>query len=89
VDDLEAALWKNVRRGSRFLGRRLRGAGLEIERAGTGGPLTIRQGQPLARLSGTPSQLLLFLFGRQAAAHVEVGGPAEAVAAVHRTHFGM
>ena len=87
--DLEAALWKNVRRGSRFLSRRLSGAGLEIEWAGTGEPLTIRQGEPSARLSGAPGELLLYAFGRQAAAQVEVSGPAEAVAAVHRTHFGM
>ena len=32
---------------------------------------------------------LLYFFGRQRAAQVEVTGPAEAVAAVHRTHFGM
>jgi uncharacterized protein (TIGR03085 family) len=87
--DLEAALWKNVRRGGRFLSRRLSGAGLEIEWAGNGEPLTIRRGQPTARLSGTPGELLLYAFGRQPAAQVEVSGPAEAVAAVHRTHFGM
>lgn len=34
--ELEIALWRNVRRGSRFLGRRLRDAGLEVEWAGTG-----------------------------------------------------
>src|SRR5262249_47455061 len=33
--DLDAALWRNVRRGSRYLARRLRGAGLEIVWAGT------------------------------------------------------
>src|SRR4051812_3387969 len=32
---MDAALWRNVRRGSRYLSRRLRGAGLEIEWAGT------------------------------------------------------
>jgi uncharacterized protein (TIGR03085 family) len=87
--DLEAALWQNIRRGSRYLSRRLRGAGLEIEWAGEGGPLTVRQGEPSARLSGTPGELLLYVFGRQAAAQVEVSGTAEAVEAVHRTHFGM
>jgi uncharacterized protein (TIGR03085 family) len=87
--DLEAALWRNVRRGSRYLSRRLRGAGLEIEWAGTGESQTVRRGKPTARLSGTPGELLLYVFGRQGAAHVEVSGPAEAMAAVHRTHFGM
>ena len=46
-------------------------------------------GEPTARLSGPPGELLLYLFGRQRAAHVDVRGPAPAVAALHRTHFGM
>ena len=87
--DLEAALWNNVRQGGRFLTRRMSGAGLELEWTGHGDPLTVRQGEPTARLSGTPGELLLYLFGRQGAAHVEVSGPDAAVAAVHRTHFGM
>jgi uncharacterized protein (TIGR03085 family) len=87
--DLEVALWQNIRRGSRYLSRRLRGVGLEIEWAGMGEPHTVRQGEPTARLSGTPGELLLFLFGRQAAAQAAVSGTSEAVAAVHRTHFGM
>ena len=87
--ELEAALWRNVRRGSRYLARRLRSSGFEIERAGTGERLKLRRGEPAARLIGPPGELLLYLFGRQAAAHVEVTGPAEAVAAVRRTHFGM
>jgi uncharacterized protein (TIGR03085 family) len=87
--DLEAALWRNVRRGSRYLSRRLRGAGLELEWAAKGESFAFRQGEPMARLSGTPGELLLYLFGRQAAAQVDVSGSAEAQEAVHRTHFGM
>jgi uncharacterized protein (TIGR03085 family) len=86
---MDAGLWRNVRRGGRFLGRRLRGCGLEVEWAGSGERVTVRSGGPLARLSGPPGELLLYLFGRQGAAQVEVSGPAEAVAAVGRTHFGM
>jgi uncharacterized protein (TIGR03085 family) len=87
--ELEAAVWRNVRRGSRYLSRRLHAAGLEIEWAATVERVTVRPGEPAARLSGLPGELLLYLFGRQAAAQVEVSGPPEAVAAVHRTHFGM
>jgi uncharacterized protein (TIGR03085 family) len=87
--ELEAALWRNVRRGSRYLGRRLRDAGLEIEWAGTSERLRVRPGEPTARLIGPPGELLLYVFGRQRAARVEVTGPTEAVAAVHRTEFGM
>jgi len=86
---LEAALWRNVRRGSRFLSRRLREVGLEIRWAGTDEWVMVRQAEPIVRLSGSPGELLLYVFGREAAARVEVTGPAEAVAAVHRTRFGM
>ena len=87
--ELDAALWRNVRRGARYLGRRLRDVGLEIEWAGTRERRKVRPGEPTARLSGPPGELLLFLFGRQRAAHVELTGPSEAVAALHRTKFGM
>jgi uncharacterized protein (TIGR03085 family) len=86
---MDAALWVNVRRGGRYLSRRLHGCGLEIEWAGTGEPVMVRPGSPTARISGMPGELLLYVFGRQAAAQVEVSGPPEAVAALHRTHFGM
>jgi uncharacterized protein (TIGR03085 family) len=86
---LEAALWRNVRQGTRFLSRRLRGIGLEISWAGTDERMTVRDAEPTARLSGPPGELLLYIFGRQAAARVEVTGPAQAVATVRRTHFGM
>ena len=87
--DLEVALWRNVCRGSRYLSRRLRDAGLEVEWSGTSEQLRVRRGEPTARLNGLPGELLLYVFGRQGAAHVEVTGPAEAVAAVHATQFGM
>ncbi|MEM6107020.1 TIGR03085 family metal-binding protein [Mycobacterium sp. 050272] len=86
---MDAALWRNVRRGSRFLSRRLQGAGLDIRWAGTSERLIAVTGEPTALLTGLPGELLLYVFGRQAAAQVEVNGPPEAVAAVRGTHFGM
>jgi uncharacterized protein (TIGR03085 family) len=87
--EMNAALWRNVCRSSRYLSRRLHGCGLEVEWAGTKERLKARAGEPTARLSGPPGEVLLYIFGRQAAARVEVSGPADAVAAVQRTHFGM
>ncbi|MDH6247820.1 TIGR03085 family metal-binding protein [Mycobacterium sp. OTB74] len=87
--DFEAALWHNVHRGSRYLSRRLQGIGLEIAWAGTDQRVTVRNADPAARLSGSPGELLLYLFGRQEAAEVEVHGSASAVAIIHDTHFGM
>jgi uncharacterized protein (TIGR03085 family) len=87
--ELDAALWRNVRRGGRYLSRRLRDAGLDMEWPATGEQVTVRSGEPRARLSGPPGELLLYLFGRQAVAQVELIGSPEALAALRRTHFGM
>jgi uncharacterized protein (TIGR03085 family) len=86
---LEAALWRNVSMGSRYLSRRLRGAGLEIRWAGTDDVMTVRKAEPMARLRGTPGELLLYIFGRQTEARIELTGPPHAVAAVQRAQFGM
>ncbi|OBH07073.1 TIGR03085 family protein [Mycobacterium sp. E2699] len=86
---MDAGLWRNVRRGGRFLSRRLRGCGLELEWAGTDERVVVRPGAPTALLSGPPGELLLYLFGRRGAAKVEVSGPGEAVDAMGRAHFGM
>ena len=86
---LDAALWRNVRRSSRYLTRRLRDAGLDLEWPGSGERVGLRSGEPCALLSGAPGELLLYLFGRRTVAQVEVSGSPEAVAAVRRTHLGM
>jgi uncharacterized protein (TIGR03085 family) len=87
--DLDAALWRNVRRAAWFLSRRLRGAGLELEWVGTYERVRARRGEPTVRLVGPPGELLLFLFGRSGVAEVEVAGEPAAVAAVRATSFGM
>jgi len=56
---------------------------------GTDEQMTVRTGEPVVRITGPPGELLLYIFGRQAAARVEVTGPPEAVATVQQTHFGM
>jgi uncharacterized protein (TIGR03085 family) len=86
---MDQALWRNVTRTPWFLARRLHGAGLELQWAGTAKTVRARRGAPTARIAGPPGELLLYLFGRQGAAHVELSGPAPAVQAVQQTHFGM
>lgn len=86
---MDEALWRNVGQAPWFLARRLRGAGLELRWEGTAKTVRARRGHPAACIAGSPGELLLHLFGRQDAAHVEVSGPAAAVAAVRRTRFGM
>jgi uncharacterized protein (TIGR03085 family) len=86
---IDEALWRNVTRAPWFLARRLRGAGLELQWAGTARTVRARRGKPTARIAGPPGEMLLYLFGRQSAAHVEVSGTDAAIEAVRRTHFGM
>jgi uncharacterized protein (TIGR03085 family) len=86
---VDEALWRNVSRSSWFLARRLRGAGLELQRAGTAQTVRARRGEPTARIAGPPGELLLYLFGRPGAARVEVSGAVAAVEAVRRARFGM
>ncbi len=86
---MDEALWRNVRRAPWLLARRLRGAGLEVEWAGTGRTVRARRGEPAVRIAGPPGELLLYLFGRKEAAQVEVSEPAAAVEAVRRARLGV
>jgi uncharacterized protein (TIGR03085 family) len=86
---MNAALWHNVGRAPWLLARRVHRAGLELAWAGTTETIRARRGQPTARVTGLPGELLLYLFGRQSAADVEISGPPEAVEAVRRARFGM
>ena len=85
----DVALFRNVTRARWFLARRLRGAGLQLEWAGTDKVVRARRGHPVARVRGLPGELLLFLFGRRDAADVEISGPPIAIEALRRTSFGM
>lgn len=87
--DLENALWRNVRISSRYLTRRLHGIGLDLEWPNVSGLVSGRPGEPRAILAGAPGELLLYLFGRQAAADVTVYGTPDAVDAVQGAHLGM
>jgi uncharacterized protein (TIGR03085 family) len=86
---MDEALWRNVVRNSWFLTRRLRGAGVELRWAGNTRSVRVRPGRPVARLSGPPGELLLYLFGRPDAARIEVSGSAAAIEAVRNARFGM
>src|SRR5262249_48131917 len=85
----DLALFQNVARAPWFLTRRLRGVGLELAWAGTDKVIRARRGIPTARLTGVPGELLLYLFGRRAAADVQLSGSSEAIEAVRRAPFGM
>jgi hypothetical protein len=48
-----------------------------------------RRGDVTATLTGRPGEIALYLSGRKAAAHVELGGPPEAVTALGAARFGI
>lgn len=88
LDQLDAVLWQLVGRMSRFMVRGLDGAGLTLE-APTFGKATVRRGEPSATLSGTPSELTLYLNGRRDAAEVNVTGDQPALAALADARLGV
>lgn len=87
VPELEEALWQLLRRGARLLVRRVRGVGIELARPG-GEVLTVRSGDPRARITGEPGELVLYLFGRREVAEVGLSGDDGAVAAVQSASLG-
>ncbi|MBD0842645.1 MULTISPECIES: TIGR03085 family metal-binding protein [unclassified Streptomyces] len=75
------ALWSRLERSARLMGR---GAptGLVLRRP-DGQTAVAHRGTPVVTVTGEPSELLLFLYGRQNAAEVELDGDKEAVARLH------
>ncbi|MGY6022385.1 TIGR03085 family metal-binding protein [Streptomyces spinosirectus] len=75
------ALWSRLERTARLMGR---GAptGLVLRRP-DGQTAVAHRGAPVVTVTGEPSELLLFSYGRQNAAHVELEGDKEAVAKLH------
>lgn len=85
----DSALFRNVAQAGWLLSRRLHAIGLDLVWAGTEKQVSARRGHPRAQVRGLPGELLLFLFGRRGAADVEITGPAEAVAILNETAFGI
>ncbi|MEU0205610.1 TIGR03085 family metal-binding protein [Streptomyces canus] len=75
------ALWSRLERISRVMGRRLP-TGLVLRRP-DGQTAVARRGTPVVTATGEPSELLLFTYGRQSAANVELDGDKEAIAKLH------
>ena len=88
IADVEEALWKSMGRGSRLLTRSLASTGLDLVHS-DGRVVHARSGEQAATLTGRPGEIALYLSGRKAAAHVEVGGPPEAAAALRDARFGI
>ncbi len=86
---MNQALWDNVTCGARFLCRRLRHCGLELRNASTKASFRARRGTDPVRVTGEPGELLLYVFGRQRVADVELDGPPSSVDLVRAAHLGL
>jgi uncharacterized protein (TIGR03085 family) len=85
--ELQDAVWSLLRRQARLMLRKVDGATVVVERAGGG---STRAGHgPEVTVAGQPVELLLYLFGRRAAAAVELSGSADARAALERASLGI
>ncbi|MEU6774376.1 TIGR03085 family metal-binding protein [Streptomyces sp. NPDC046759] len=75
------ALWSRLERSARLVARGVP-TGLVLRRP-DGQTAVAHRGAPVVTVTGEPSELLMFAFGRQDAAHVEVDGEADAITKLH------
>ncbi|HZG03008.1 MAG TPA: TIGR03085 family metal-binding protein [Streptomyces sp.] len=82
------ALWRQLElTAARLYGRRSP-VGMVLRRS-NGQVVVARRGTPVVTVTGEPSELLVFVSGRQDAARVEVEGDEEAVARARGAKLGM
>lgn len=86
---MNEALWSNVTGAAWYLTRRFRGAGLELRNQLTGQTVKVHGGRASVRITGEPGELLLYLFGRQAVAEIDLEGPTSAVELLRGTKIGL
>jgi uncharacterized protein (TIGR03085 family) len=85
--ELQDQVWGMLRSGARLLLRRVHGAAVRLQRP-DGSSTTVGRG-PEVVLTGEPVELLLYLFGREAAAEVELSGDEAAQAALTAAPKGL
>ncbi len=86
---MDQALWDNVKGGARLLCRRLRGCGLELHHASTQESFCARRGEDPVKVTGEPGELLLYVFGRQQVADIQLDGPPSSLDVLRGTHLGL
>ncbi len=85
--DLEDHFWKRVKGGGRLFLRRSP-VGVVLRRTG-GEKAAGKMAEPAVVVTGEPSELLLFAFGRQKHARVAYEGDADAVARLREARLGV
>ncbi|MEU0215814.1 TIGR03085 family metal-binding protein [Streptomyces sp. NPDC006265] len=77
------ALWSRLERTARLMGRGVP-TGLVLRRP-DGQTAVAHRGTPVVTVTGEPSELVLFCYGRQSAAKVDLDGDEDAIAKLHET----
>ncbi|MCM2512533.1 TIGR03085 family metal-binding protein [Streptomyces griseoincarnatus] len=77
------ALWSRLERSARLMGRGVP-TGLVLRRP-DGQTTVARRGAPVVTVTGQPSELVMFAYGRQGAAKVELDGDEKAIAQLRAT----
>ncbi len=85
--DLQDAVWRQLRASSRLVMRRAP-AGVVLRRP-DGGEIVAKSGTPRVTVSGLPSEIVLFAYGRQDHAMVELVGDTELVDQMRTAKFGI
>ncbi|MBQ0864770.1 TIGR03085 family metal-binding protein [Streptomyces sp. RK75] len=83
----EDALWRRLETAARMYGRKSP-VGLVLRRP-DGQTAVAKRGTPVVTAVGAPSELLLFVSGRQEHADVELDGDKDAVTRLHRTGLSL
>ncbi|MFF3456137.1 TIGR03085 family metal-binding protein [Streptomyces sp. NPDC002730] len=83
----ENALWSRLEKASRLLGRRSP-VGLVLRRS-NGQTAVGHRGTPVVTVTGEPSELTIFMFGRQEAAQVDLEGDKDAITRLHEAKLGL
>jgi uncharacterized protein (TIGR03085 family) len=86
-NEFEGTLFASLTTMSRLFLRHC-AAGVEIKTP-DGRTATVKKGTPVATLSGKPSELVLYLFGRRAVADVEISGDNAAREALAHAKLGI
>jgi uncharacterized protein (TIGR03085 family) len=87
-DEEQKLLWSMVRSAGKPLVRNAP-AGVTLENATTGSRVVLKDASQPVVVSGLPSEVTLFAFGRQAEARVTLSGPDEAVALLTGASLGF
>jgi uncharacterized protein (TIGR03085 family) len=87
-DEEQKLLWSMVRTAGKQLVRNAT-VGVWLRNATTGSEVVLKDASEPVVVTGVPSELTMFAFGRQQQARVELSGPDEAVAALTGASLGF